>query len=89
MGSKAFYCIEGHLPKVELRMEHERFLLAWETISGIKASADYLTICFECEFGHVQLSASESLAELFEALQMENLRMIDGQRLICQIIQEI
>jgi hypothetical protein len=40
---------------------------------------------FQCEFGHVKITSSESLAELFEALQMENLRMLDGRKLNCKI----
>ena len=86
MSEKAFYCIEGHLPKLELRMANERLLLSWENISCVKASADCLTISFETEFGHVQLSSAEPLYELFESFQMENLRMIDGEKLNCKII---
>jgi hypothetical protein len=44
-----------------------------------------LSITFECEFGHVQITSPESLIELFEALQMENLRMLDGRKLNCKI----
>ena len=88
MSEKAFYCIEGHLPKLELRMENERLLLSWENISCIKASADCLSISFESEYGHVQFSSAEPLYELFESFQMENLRMIDGEKLHCRIIQQ-
>lgn len=87
MSEKAFYCIEGHLPKLELRMATERLLLSWENITCVKASTDCLTISFESEFGHIQLSATESLRELFESFQMENLRMIDGEKLHCRIIR--
>jgi hypothetical protein len=71
MENKAFYCIKGHLPKFELKLETENLLLGWETLSNIRSASDYLSITFKCEFGHVQITSSESLAELFEALQME------------------
>ncbi len=86
MENKTFYCIKGHLPKFELKLETENLLLAWETLSNIRAGVDYLSITFQCEFGHVKITSSESLAELFEALQMENLRMLDGRKLNCKII---
>jgi hypothetical protein len=85
MESKVFCCIKGHLPKFELKLETENLLLAWETVSNIRAASDYLSITFECEFGHVQITSPESLAELFESLQMENLRMLDGRKLNCKI----
>ena len=85
---KPYHCIEGHLPKVELRMANEVLLMSWENITCVKASTDFLTISFESEFGHIQLSSAESLRELFESFQMENLRMIDGEKLHCRIIQQ-
>lgn len=87
MGSKAFYCVEGHLPKFELKMARENFLLSWENVNAICASDDYLALSFDCEFGHVQFVSSESLTELFESFQMENLRMIDGRKLNCKMIK--
>jgi hypothetical protein len=85
MQNKTFYCIKGHLPKFELKLEAENLLLGWETLSNIRSASDYLSITFECEFGHVQITSPESLIELFEALQMENLRMLDGRKLNCKI----
>lgn len=87
MGNKTFYCVEGHLPKFELKLEQENLLLSWENVNGIQTADDYLALSFNCEFGHVQFASSESLAELFESLQMENLRMIDGRKLNCKVIK--
>ncbi len=87
MKVQPFSCVEGHLPRFELCMPDEHFLLSWESISNIRASGDYLNLSFSCENGHIQLSSSESLQELFEALQMECVRLIDGRKLNCKIYQ--
>lgn len=85
MKVQPFSCVEGHLPRFELCMPDEHFLLSWESISNIRASGDYLNLSFSCEIGHIQLSSSKSLQELFESLQMECVRMIDGRKLNCKI----
>ena len=78
MKIQAFSCVEGHLPRFELCMPDEHFLLSWESISNIRASGDYLNLSFFSEIGHVQIN---------EALQMECVRMIDGRKLNCKIFQ--
>ncbi len=87
MKVQPFSCVEGHLPRFELCMPDEHFLLSWESISNIRVSGDYLNLSFSCEIGHVQICSAESLQELFESLQMECVRMIDGRKLNCKIYQ--
>lgn len=87
MKVQPFSCVEGHLPRFELCMPDEHFLLSWESISNIRASGDYLNLSFFSEIGHVQINSGESLQELFEALQMECVRIIDGRKLNCKIFQ--
>lgn len=72
-------------PRFWLRTEEKNLLLSWAAVSQIEASEDFLSICFLCEYGLVQLSSTEPMRELFESMQMERVRRIDGQLLTCRI----
>ena len=72
-------------PRFCLRTEEKNFLLSWAAVSQIEASEDFLSIRFLCEYGLVQLSSTEPMRELFESVQMERVRHIDGRSLGCRI----
>ena len=72
-------------PRFWLRTEEKNLLLSWAAVSQIEASEDFLSICFLCEYGLVQLSSTETMRELFESMQLERVRRIDGQLLTCRI----
>ncbi len=72
-----------HPPRMWLVTETENLLIDWSSLQEIRASADFLTIQFACEFGHVSLSSRNSLHPLFEYLQMEKVRRVDGRKLNC------
>lgn len=72
-------------PRFCLRTEEKNLLLSWAAVSQIEASEDFLSIRFLCEYGLVQLSSTEPMRELFESMQMERVRHIDGQSLGCRI----
>ena len=72
-------------PRFWLRTEEKNLLLSWAAVSQIEASEDFLSICFLCEYGLVQLSSTEPMRELFESMQTERVRRIDGQLLTCRI----
>ena len=72
-------------PRFCLRTEEKNFLLSWAAVSQIEASEDFLSIRFLCEYGLVQLSSTEPMRELFESMQMERVRHIDGRSLGCRI----
>lgn len=72
-------------PRFWLRTEEKNLLLSWAAVSQIEASEGFLSIRFLCEYGLVQLSSTEPMRELFESMQMERVRHIDGRSLGCRI----
>ena len=72
-------------PRFCLRTEEKNFLLSWAAVSQIEASEDFLSIRFLCEYGLIQLSSTEPMQDLFESMQMERVRHIDGRSLGCRI----
>lgn len=72
-------------PRFWLRTEEKNLLLSWAAVSQIEASEDFLSIRFLCEYGLIQLSSTEPMRELFESMQMERVRHIDGRSLGCRI----
>ncbi len=75
-----------HPPRLWLVTETENFLIGWESLREIRASEDFLTLQFSCEFGMVSFTSKDSMRELFEYLQMEKVRRLDGRMLNCQIM---
>ncbi len=72
-------------PRFWLRTEEKNLLLSWAAVSQIEASEEFLSIRFLCEYGLIQLSSTEPMRELFESMQMERVRHIDGRSLGCRI----
>lgn len=72
-------------PRLWLVTGEKNLLLSWAMISQIEASDDFLSIRFLCEYGIVLLASSESLQRLFECMQTETVRRIDGRLLACKI----
>lgn len=72
-------------PRFWLRTEEKHLLLSWAAVSQIEASEDFLSIRFLCEYGLIQLLSTEPMQELFESMQMERVRHIDGRSLGCRI----
>lgn len=72
-------------PRFWLRTEEKNLLLSWAAVSQIEAAEDFLSIRFLCEYGLIQLSSTEPMRELFESMQMERVRHIDGRSLGCRI----
>lgn len=72
-------------PRFWLHTEEKNCLLSWATVSQIEASKDFLSLQFLCEYGLVQLSSTEPMQGLFEAMQMERVWRIDGRLLTCRI----
>ena len=72
-------------PRFWLRTEEKNLLLSWAAVSQIEASEDFLSIRFLCEYGLIQLSSTEPMRELFESMQMERVRHINGRSLGCRI----
>lgn len=88
MNEKAWYgSDEMKFPRLWLTVPEGHFLLRWEMIENVIASPDFLSIGFECEYGTIKIFASESLQELFEELQLELLRRIDGTKIKIQFIK--
>ena len=77
---------ENHLPRLWLVLPEGHLLISWETIGKVRASPDYLSISFECEYGVIQINSATTLQELFENLQLEKLRRIDGTKLRIRLI---
>ncbi len=73
------------IPRLWLRMEAESFALSWALITQLRASEDFLSLSFMCEFGQVRISSSGSLKKLFEYLLWEKVRYIDGRQFTCQL----
>jgi hypothetical protein len=76
------------VPRLWLRTENENYVLSWALITQLQASEDFLSLSFLCEFGLVQISSSESLQGLFEDMQWEKVRYIDGRQLTCRLTPE-
>ncbi len=75
----------GHCPRIWLLQEDSSFLLSWEHIDLITASADFLTLKIDCRVGRVTITAPESIQLLFEELQLERVRLIDGRKLKMEV----
>ncbi len=75
-----------HPARLWLVTEAENLLISWESLQEIRASDDFLTLQFICEYGQISFSSRNSLRELFEYLQLEKIRRIDGRKLSCRII---
>ena len=75
-----------HLPRLWLMLPEGHLLIGWETIGKVRASPDFLSISFECEYGVIQINSATTLQELFENLQLEKLRRIDGTKLRIRLI---
>ena len=75
-----------HLPRLWLVLPEGHLLISWETIGKVRASPDYLSISLECEYGVIQINSATTLQELFENLQLEKLRRIDGTKLRIRLI---
>jgi len=72
-------------PRFWLRTEEKNLLLSWAAISQIEASEDFLSIRFMCEYGWVQLSSADSMADLFKELLRERVWKINGPLLGCKM----
>ncbi len=88
MDSKFYWQLleQERQPRFWLALETENLLIGWDSVREIRASGDFLNLQFSCEFGKVMFSAEFSLQELFENLQMEKIRRIDGTKLHCRVI---
>lgn len=89
MSEKKFFdaLTNGHCPRLWLIMQDRHLLLQWALISNITASQDFLELEFDCEYGHIQLSHSESLQNLYEEMQLERVRHIDARQLNCRLVE--
>lgn len=74
-------------PRFWLMLESGNMLVQWETTSRIMAAPDFLTLEFDCEYGHVQICHTESMQELYEELQLERVRLIDARKVKMRLIQ--
>jgi len=88
MDIKTFWQIVEHerQPRFWLALETENLLISWDSVREIRASHDFLNLQFDCEFGKILIAADFSLLELFEYLQMEKIRRIDGTKLHCKVM---
>lgn len=75
------------LPKLWLALPAGHLLIGWETLGQIRAAPDFLSLSFECEFGIIQIDSPTTLQELFENLQLERVRRIDGTKLRIRLIE--
>ena len=79
---------DGHAPRLWLSLPEGNLLISWETMKKIRATSDFLNIVFECEYGIygiITFASSEPLRELYELMQMEMVRKIDGTRLAVKV----
>ena len=76
----------GHLPRLWLALPEGNLLIGWETVGKVKASVDFLSVSFESEFGLIQIDSPTTLQDLFENIQLERVRRIDGTRLRIRLI---
>ncbi len=72
-------------PRMWISLPEGNLLISWETIKKIRATSDFLNIVFECEYGIFTLCSAEPLCELYELMQMEMVRKIDGTRLTVKV----
>ena len=68
---------DGRAPRLWLSLPEGNLLISWETMKKIRATSDFLNIVF--------FFSSEPLRELYELLQMEMVRKIDGTRLAVKV----
>lgn len=76
---------DGRAPRMWLSLPEGNLLISWETMKKIRATPDFLNIVFECEYGIITFFSAEPLRELYELLQMEMVRKIDGTRLTVKV----
>ena len=69
-----------HLPRLWLALPEGNLLIGWETVGKVKASVDFLSVSFESEFGLIQIDSPTTLQDLFENIQLERVRRIDGTK---------
>ena len=81
LDAKPWDILKKPCPRVWLLLGDKNILIKTDSIDKITASTDFLTVTFDCEYGQVTIASSESLQELFEELQMERIRLIDGRKL--------
>ncbi len=81
LNSKPWDVLNKPCPRVWLLLEEKNILIRTDHIDKVTASTDFLTLTFDCEYGQVTIAAAESLQQLFEELQMERIRLIDGRKL--------
>ena len=72
---------ENHLPRLWLMLPEGHLLIGWETVGKVKASVDFLSVSFESEFGLIQIDSPTTLQDLFENIQLERVRRIDGTKI--------
>lgn len=75
-----------HLPRLWLALPEGNLLIGWETVGKVKASVDFLSVSFESEFGLIQIDSPTTLQDLFENIQLERVRRIDGTKLRIRLI---
>ena len=75
---------DGRAPRLWLSLPEGNLLISWE-MKKIRATSDFLNIVFECEYGIITFASSEPLRELYELMQMEMVRKIDGTRLAVKV----
>ena len=75
-----------HLPRLWLALPEGHLLIGWETVGKVKASVDFLSVSFESEFGLIQIDSPTTLQDLFENIQLERVRRIDGTKLRIRLI---
>ena len=77
----------GRAPRLWLALPEGNLLISWETIRKIRATPDFLNLVFECEYGIITICSAEPLRELYEMMQMEMVRKIDGIRLTVKLAE--
>lgn len=77
---------ENHLPRLWIVLPEGNLLIGWETVGKVKASVDFLSVSFESEFGLIQIDSPTTLQDLFENIQLERVRRIDGTKLRIRLI---
>ena len=78
-----------HLPRLWLALPEGNLLIGWETVGKVKASVDFLSVSFESEFGLIQIDSPTTLQDLFENIQLERVRRIDGTKLRIRLIASV
>ena len=75
-----------HLPRLWLALPEGNLLIGWETVGKVKDSVDFISVSFESEFGLIQIDSPTTLQDLFENIQLERVRRIDGTKLRIRLI---